>query len=377
MTGADPNKTRRKGEGDQQPGQWRLPCSLTFPKPKQAINKKDYIFISQTTIMKRFKKILKWTAITILSLVIIFVILVFSLYNRKFTAAYPNLHASTDSAVIARGRYLAFGPAHCSGCHSPASNQEKINSGEQLALVGGFEFDLPIGKIYTRNITPDDETGIGKVPDSVITRSLRYGVDRNGLAIMDFMPFHNLSDDDLVAVLSFLRSQQPVKNKVADDHYNFLGKAVRAFLIKPVGPDGEVAKTVKQDTTAVYGNYLAHCIANCRGCHTDRSLMTGAFTGPDFAGGLKFESKTEIGAYCVTPNLTPDEETGRITTWSQEQFINRFRMKKVIAASDMPWDQFRNMTDDDLKAIYKYLKTLKPIKNKIEATYVSAKDAKK
>ena len=326
--------------------------------------------------MKKFRKILKWTGIVITSLVIIFVILVFALWNRTFVASYPNLHASNDSSIIARGRYLAFGPAHCSGCHSPASNLEKINSGEKLPLKGGFEFDLPIGKLYSRNITPDDETGIGKVPDSVIARSLRYGVERNGHALLDLMPFHNLSDEDMIAVLSFLRSQQPVKNNVPDDHFNFMGKAVKAFLIKPVGPNGDVAKSMKPDTTAEYGNYLAYYISNCHGCHTNRSMTTGAFTGPDFAGGLKFESSTEKGAYCVTPNLTPDEKTGRITNWTEEQFINRFRLKKIISISEMPWDQFRNMSDNDLKAIYKYLKSLKPIKNKIEVTYVSAKDAK-
>ena len=323
--------------------------------------------------MRKFKKILKWTGIVVFSLVIIFAILVFIFQNRKFNAPYPsNIHASTDSAVIARGRYLAFGPAHCSGCHSPVSNQEKINAGEKLPLQGGFVFDLPIGKLYSRNITPDDETGIGKLPDSVIARSLRYGVGRDGRALMDFMPFHNLSDEDLTAVISFLRSQLPVKNNVPDNHYNLMGRAVRAFLIKPVGPDGEVAKSVKPDTTAEYGNYLTHYITNCRGCHTNRSLMTGAYTGPDFAGGLKFESSIEKGAYCVTPNLTPDKETGRITGWSQEQFINRFRQPKIIPISDMPWDQFRNMTDNDLKAIYNYLKSLKPIKNRIQATYVAA-----
>jgi len=103
--------------------------------------------------------------------------------------------------------------------------------------------------------------------------------------------------------------------------------------------------------------------------------MTGAYIGPEFAGGLKFEA--EGGAYTVTPNLTPDKETGRITGWSQEQFLNRFRQKKLIAASEMPWDQFRNMSDNDIKAIYKYLLSLKPVKNVTGPTYVSAMEAKK
>ena len=211
----------------------------------------------------------------------------------------------------------------------------------------------------------------------MIARSLRYGVARDGRALFDFMPFHNLSDEDLVAVLSFLRSQAPVKNNVKDNELNFIGKAVKAFLIKPVGPDGEVVKTITPDTTAAYGKYLATYVANCRGCHTNRSLMTGEYTGPFFAGGLKFESATEKGAYCVTPNLTPDKETGKMTGWTQQQFIDRFRLKKIIAASDMPWDQFRKMSDNDLKAIYQYLISLEPIKNATGPTYVAAASTKK
>ena len=417
--------------------------------------------------MKLFKKILKWTGITILTIVVIFVIIVFSLQNKKFDAPFPNLHATKDSAIIARGKYLAFGPAHCSGCHTPTEDHEKINMGEELPLKGGLNFDLPIGTLYSKNITPDDETGIGKLPDSVIARSLRYGVARDGRALFDFMPFHNLSDEDLVAVLSFLRSQAPVKNKVTDNQLNFIGKAVKAFLIKPVGPDGEVVKTITPDdetgigklpdsviarslrygvardgralfdfmpfhnlsdedlvavlsflrsqtpvknkvtdnqlnfigkavkaflikpvgpdgevvktitpdTTATYGKYLSHYVTNCRGCHTNRSLMTGEYTGPFFAGGLKLEA--DDGSYCITPNLTPDKETGKITGWTEQQFIDRFRLKKIIAKSDMPWDQFRKMSDNDLKAIYQYLVSLEPIKNATGPTYVAAASTKK
>ena len=325
--------------------------------------------------MKRLKKILKWTGITILSIVVIFVILVFALQNKKFDAPFPNLHATNDSATIARGKYLAYGPAHCSGCHTPAADQEKVMKGEELPFNGGLEFTLPIGTLYSKNITPDNETGIGKVPDSVLARSLRYGVARDGRALFDFMPFHNLSDEDLVAVLSFLRAQPAVKNEVPDNKLNFMGKAVRAFLIKPVGPEGEVSKSVKPDTTAEYGKYLAHFVTNCKGCHTQRSLMTGAYTGPEFAGGLKLEALD--GSYCVTPNITPDNETGRMTNWTQEQFIARFRAPRAIKTSDMPWDQFRKMSDDDLKAIYKYLRSLGPIKNDTGPTYVAGRTTKK
>jgi mono/diheme cytochrome c family protein len=326
--------------------------------------------------MKRFLTILKWTGIILGSILLIFVLIVLFLQNRQFDAPYPNITAVTDSAVIARGKYLAYGPAHCSGCHTPAENQARLDNGEELPLIGGGDFALPIGHIYSSNLTPDKETGIGSLTDQQIARALRYGVGHDGRALFDFMPFHNLSDEDLRAVISFIRSQPPVKHKVPDRNLTFIGKAVKAFLIKPVGPDQPIQASVPADTTAAYGKYLVNNVANCKGCHTDRNLFTGAFTGPELAGGLKFDSDTEPGSYTVTPNLTPDAATGRITNWSVEQFTQRMRQGRIVPISHMPWAQFQHMTDSDLKAIYNYLHSVKPVKNNVGPSYVKAGGAK-
>jgi mono/diheme cytochrome c family protein len=219
-------------------------------------------------------------------------------------------------------------------------------------LSGGVAFELPVGKIYSKNITPDKETGIGRYSDGEIARALRYGVHPNGTAVFDFMPFHNTSDEDLTAIISYLRAQKPVKNKVPDHELNALGKTVNAFMVKPVGPTGEPPKTVIPDTTATYGKYLALSVAECSGCHTKRNLA-GEFIGEPFAGG------NEIDGF-ITPNLTPDS-SGKIFNWSKELFIERFRMGKLIPKSPMPWNSFKRMTDDELTAIYHYLKTLKPV----------------
>jgi mono/diheme cytochrome c family protein len=224
--------------------------------------------------------------------------------------------------------------------------------------------------MYAPNLTPDKETGIGNLTDQQIARALRFGVGHDGRALFDFMPFHNLSDDDLRAVISFVRAQPATKHKVPETDLNFIGKAVKAFLIKPVGPSEAIQASVPADTTANYGKYLVNNVANCKGCHTNRDLFTGAYTGPELAGGLKFESATEPGTYTVTPNLTPDKETGRIANWSQEQFITRIRQGKIIPASEMPWASFQQMSDNDLKAIYKYLHSVKPVKNDVGPTYV-------
>ena len=311
------------------------------------------------------KKILKWTGIVLLSLFVILAITVATRQNLKFEAPYPAIEASADSSIVARGRHLAYGPAHCADCHYAQAEKEKAGKGEPVALSGGYAFKLPIATIYAKNITPDKETGIGNMTDPEIARLLRYGVRPDGTAVFDFMPFHNLSDEDMTAVISFLRSQQPVKNKVPAHEFNVLGRVIKAFLIKPVGPKGEVAKSVSADTTAVYGGYIANSVANCAGCHTQRDPMTGAFVGELFAGGMKMDIDEDPKHYFLTPNLTPDS-TGRLFGWSQEQFLQRFRQGKIIPGTHMPWNSFVRMSDLELKAIYKYLKTLKPVKNQVK-----------
>jgi mono/diheme cytochrome c family protein len=315
------------------------------------------------------KKLLKWTGIAILTIVILITVAVLFLQNRKFDAPYPDIHASTDSAVIAKGKYLVMGAAHCADCHGAVGTEARVDAGEEVPLTGGKVFVIPPGKIYPRNITPDP-TGIGNLKDEEIARSLRYGVGTDGRAIFDFMAFHNTSDEDMTAIISYLRSQKPVKNEVPQNEYTVLGRILKSFVIKPSGPSVEIPKSVKEDTTAEYGKYLAFSVANCRGCHTDRDLKTGAFIGKEYAGGFEMEAITDPSYVFRTPNITPDPKTGRLYGWTEEQFIKRFREGKKIAQSPMPWGPFSRLSDTDLKAIYKYLQTVEPVENLIENVLV-------
>ena len=303
--------------------------------------------------MRKFTKILKWTALVLLVLAAIITLTVAARQNLKYDAPYPDIKASTDSAVIARGRHLVFSTAHCINCHSKKNPDSLLALGLDVPLSGGVLFDLPLGKIYSKNITPDPQTGVGKYSDAEIARALRYGVHPDGTVVFDFMPFHNTSDEDLAAIISYLRSQKPVRNEVPKNTLNLLGKIVKAFLVKPVGPDGELPKSVQRDTTASYGKYIAVNVAECNGCHTRRD-MTGAYTGEPFGGGNNIEG-------FITPNLTPDS-SGRIFNWNKQNFIDRFRMGKLYPQSPMPWNSFKRMTDEELTAVYNYLKTVKPVK---------------
>jgi len=304
------------------------------------------------------RKILKWTGIIIVSLLLLVTITVALRQNLEFDAPYPQITASTDSAIIARGKEIVFGPAHCASCHSTGNADSLLDLGLEPPMGGGHEFKLPFGNFYTKNISPDKETGIGRYTDQEIARLLRYGVKPDGSAVLDFMPFHDVSDEDMTAILSYLRSQKPVKNKVPEHEIKLMGYVLKAFMITPVGPSGEIPKAVKRDSSAAYGRYLAMNVANCNGCHTMRD-MTGGFIGEPFSGGGPFE---EPGKETLTPpNLTPHPD-GRLTGWTQETFINRFRAGKLIEHTHMPWNSYKRMSDSDLKALYNFLKSLKPAK---------------
>ena len=138
---------------------------------------------------------------------------------------------------------------------------------------------------------------------------------------------------------------------------------IKAFMIKPVGPSETIPKKVQRVSTALYGRYLVHNPGNCGGCYSKHD-MKGGLVSEAFAGGSPMKKAENLPAY-TPPNLTTDSSS-RIFSWTQDMFIKRFRMGN-INNSEMPWNSYKRMTDDELKAIYKYLKTLKPAKTVKEA----------
>ncbi|MCC5929204.1 MAG: c-type cytochrome [Cyclobacteriaceae bacterium] len=318
--------------------------------------------------MKGLVKIIKWAGIVLCSLIIGLIAFVQLSWDKKFDTPYPDITASTDSAVIARGRHLALGPAHCISCHVPMDKVKDAEDGMVMPLSGGWELSIPPGTFRAPNLTPDMETGIGKMTDGEIARTLRYSINKHNGIVFPFMPFQELSDEDMIAIVSFLRSQEPVKHKVERSKHSFLGKALMAFgVIKPEGPKDTPPKSVEIDSTLVYGSYLANSVANCNGCHTERDFKTGAFIGTPFAGGTHFLPDDFSEGYSfITPNLTPHKETGIMAYWDEATFILRMRGGKIHKGSPMPWATFARMTDLELKAIYRYLQSLDPADNKIE-----------
>lgn len=309
---------------------------------------------------KRFLRIAAWAAATLATLAVVFVVVVLVRSKRTFDAPYPEIKASSDPAVIARGRYLAYGPGHCVGCHTNKEEFQAVKAGATPPLAGGNVFELPFGKLYAPNLTPHPEHGIGRQSDAQLARVLRHGVMPDGRAAFPFMEAQNMSDEDIMALISFLRSQKPVARAVPRHELNFIGKAVTAFLIKPVGPSGPVlVKAPAEEPTVARGAYLANSVAACAACHTERNLLDGSFVNTRFAGGMKFDIEGDPEHVLVAPNLTPSPK-GRIAQWTEEQFVGRFGAGVGLAETHMPWRQYQKMSETDRRAIYRFLRTLPP-----------------
>jgi mono/diheme cytochrome c family protein len=278
--------------------------------------------------------------------------------TRTLDAPYPAIHASRDPAVLERGRYLVEGPAHCGECHGAVEPFAVSRQGRPL--IGGQEFKLPVGTFRVPNITSDPETGIGRVSDQALARMIRYGVKPDGHAALPFMPYADLCDDDLTAIISYLRTQKPVRHAVPEHDINPLGRIVQAYVLEPKGPSGPVRKSFAPEPTPEYGYYITHSIGNCVMCHTKIDLRTGAFAGPAFGGGAEHEAQGNPAKKYVAPNLTPDPRWGWLQGWSEDAFVARVHGGRVHHDSPMPWESFQAMTDTDLRAIYRYFQTLPP-----------------
>jgi len=285
-------------------------------------------------------------------------------WDRTFDVAEPRLVVSADPTAVELGRYLVYGPAHCAYCHTPMSDWPRIDAGEEVPLVGGWALDVPPGTFYTPNLTPDPETGIGRYTDGQLARMLRHNVRADGRAAFPVMEFQDLSDEDVAGLIAFLRAQPPVRNAVPDHALNFVGKALMAFVMRPSGPTGPPRPHSPADgPTIERGEYLANAVANCAGCHSPRNLLDGSYTGPRFSGGGGMPHDDDPSILLFPPNLTPDPRTGRMAGWSEEQFLARFRAGRVVDGSHMPWPLYGRMSDDDLRAIYRYLGSLEGVEN--------------
>jgi mono/diheme cytochrome c family protein len=278
---------------------------------------------------------------------------------------------------LARGEYLVEHVADCFGCHSDHHwDRFAIPVKAGTKGQGGFPFDEKLGVpglVQAQNITQDKEHGLGGWTDGEILRALREGVNRKGEALFPMMPyeaFHEMSDEDARAVVAFLRTVPAVSHPVEPRRLNFPVNLLIKFAPKPLADP--VAAPDPKDTVA-YGKYLV-TIGGCPGCHTPHDDKGQPIPTAWFTGGWDM-----VGPWgrVVSANITPDPDNymGRAT---REEFIGRFKSFETLGGENapvatpgkntvMPWPLFAGMTQEDLGAIYDYLKTLKPVKKKINS----------
>lgn len=298
----------------------------------------------------------------------------FSCNNNK-TNDKASVTAKADSAKILfeKGKYLAYHVNLCMDCHSQRDfNQFSGPIKEGTEGMGGEMFtvkqNIP-GIIYSRNITPDTVNGIGKWSDGEIERALTQGISKNGDTLFPLMPYahYNMMDkEDIKSIIAFIRSLKPNNNKVPERKL-FIPIAMSYPPIR----NSSIEKNVKPDVSDIvkYGEYITNS-ASCMDCHTP--MDKGKFMMPKYmSGGVTFD----MGSFVVTTsNITPDSITG-IGKWTEEMFLDKFKLFRSPDSyrlnpgknnSIMPWSMYANMDDFDIKAIYRYLRSIPAVNNHVD-----------
>lgn len=323
--------------------------------------------------MKRIALLLgKVLAVLIVLLAIFVVVMVVKWPPKHPDTPKPDLAASDDPAVIARGAYLVDAVAHCGACHAKAEEYIGIERGKPQTIAGGHEWHMgPLGTIRSPNVTPH-ATGIADYTDPELARAIRHGIKKDDTGALFMMSVGPMSDDDLVAIMSYVRSVEPVDRAVADNEIGVMGKVLfqtaMAFFQTPHDYARVAPPFVRESDTpdAGRGKYLAEGPGFCAGCHTEYEIVDDqlGFASPVLSGNATepFPDDSEEGFEFIAPNLTP-HPTSVTAGWTKEQFMTRFRTGRVYAASPMPWETYRNMTDVDLESIWLHLQSLPPHDN--------------
>jgi hypothetical protein len=225
--------------------------------------------------------------------------------------------------------------------------------------------------VAPRNITPDEEAGIGNWTDGEKIRAIREGISRDGTALFPMMGygrFRHMSDEDVYSLVAYLHTLTPVRNPLPQTKIVFPVSMLMKGAPQPAGHVPEPDRSNKMK----YGEYLV-TMAGCMECHTP-ARQGKPLQGMALAGGQEFQSP---GAVVVSANITPDLQTG-IGRWSEQDFLDRFYEYKEYAEKGsprvgpesftlMPWLNFAQLEPRDLKAIYAFLRTQQPIYHAVDS----------
>lgn len=303
-----------------------------------------------------------------------------ALYVTQFL---PNVPVQTDLRVevtperVARGAYLANNVCVCMDCHS--GRDWAVYSGPLKAGtlgMGGEKFDQTMnfpGSFVAPNVTPH---GLKGWSDGELYRAITSGVSRDGHPLFPIMPYPSygkMATEDIHSIIAYLRSLPAVESSPAASKADPPVNIIMHLMPQPAQPAAIPAKT----DPAAYGGYLANA-AGCTECHT--KMEKGKRVGKPYAGGFEFAMP---GGVVRSPNISPHPATG-LGAWTKQTFVDRFKayapgsFKPAPVAADgmqtvMPWTMYAGMSDEDLGAIYDFLKTVPAVENSVERWTAAAK----
>lgn len=260
-------------------------------------------------------------------------------YRKQYDIAPGPITVKTDSIAVARGSHLAHAIAGCAECHG-------------ANLEGAVVVDDPaFGRIYAPNLTSGKGGLGGKLSEADIVRAVRHGVGPDGraLKIMPSEDYVSVTDEDLASIVAFVKSSPPVDHETPAIT---VGPIARMLMVagklpllhaETIDHSRPSIASVTPAATIGYGAYLANI--GCRGCH-----------GPKFSGGRIASGPPD---WPPAANLTP---AGPTKDWKEEDFRRVLREGKRPDGSPvnvvMPWKMTRNMTDDEIRAVYLYTRSL-------------------
>jgi len=291
------------------------------------------------------RKAFKWIGIllgSLIGLLLVAGLVLFTIGNSRLNKTYDfppsDIILPTDAASIEYGKHRA--ETLCQGCH-----------GADLSGVNDWFAAGPLGTIDSANLTSGDGGIGGEFTTEDYVRAIRHGIDREGKPIFmtAVLATSHLSDEDLGAIIAYLKTVPPVDHKTNGRRFTPLAKILFAagvlgnMPVEDVSHDVHVAAP-ERGATKEYGEYIVN-INDCRVCH-GAQLNGGSFPDPTITK--------------ISPNLTPGGELG---FWTEEQFINTIQTGKTPGGHEldpefMPWTDYRKFYDDELKAIWLYLQSL-------------------
>lgn len=293
------------------------------------------------------RRILQFIGLGISLLVVILLLTAGALYvvsERQLDRTYPlsteePLTLPTDSASVARGHHLATAVATCTLCHGEDFGGAVYADAGLLGIITGPNLTRGRGGI--------DATGT----DADWERAIRHGVRRDGtsLIVMPSEVYVHLSDQDLAAIIAYLKQLPPVDRELIPTHFRLLGRVLLAtgklpLLVAEKTPRIAHVSSVEPGASVEYGRYLAD-ISGCHGCH-GYGLSGGRVAGPS---NLPPAS-----------NLTP---LG-MGSWTEADFVRAMREGKrpnsIPINEFMPWRMFGRMTNEELHALWLYLQSIPP-----------------